>query len=173
MKKNSLSHSLVRFLHYTKLLARAADWLAAALLAAIIAVNILSIVSRYVFTSPIGWGEEFMRYAIIWAVFIAASATFRHGEQMVIDLIDLVPSVWVRRLAAFASLVATLILAAIVITFGFPYLLDTGQVSPSMRIPMWFPYSAVVIGYALIAIQAVAAYLESFIQQPIVTETPS
>jgi C4-dicarboxylate transporter, DctQ subunit len=158
------SHAVVAFLRFSTLLARISDTVAASILAAIISINCLSIVARYVLNSPIGWGEEFMRYGIIWAVYIVAGTTFRYSEQMVIDLIDLVPSVIVRRLAAFVSLVATLFLAAIVVSFGFMFILDTGQVSPSMRIPMWIPYSAVVVGYLLIAIQAVAAFLESMMK---------
>ncbi|QUX94018.1 hypothetical protein C0J08_00770 [Marinomonas sp. CT5] len=155
------SQVMAAFLRFSTLLARISDVVAASILAAIISINCLSIVARYVLDSPIGWGEEFMRYSIIWAVYIAAGATFRYSEQMVIDLIDLVPSAIVRKLAAFVSLIATLFLAAVVVSLGFIFILDTGQVSPSMRIPMWIPYSAVVLGYLLIAIQALAAFLES------------
>lgn len=152
------------FLRFSTTIARVCDVLSASILAIIIFINFLSIVARYVLNSPIGWGEEFMRYGIIWAVYIVAGTTFRYSEQMVIDLIDLIPSALVRKLAAFISLVSTLILAAVVVSLGFVFILDTGQVSPSMRIPMWIPYSAVVLGYLMIAIQALAAFIETIMK---------
>ena len=147
-------------LRFCDWLALATEWIAAALLGAIIAVNTASVIARYAFSAPIGWSEEFMRYAIVWAVYIVAGASFRRGEQMVIDLIDLVPSKGFRLAASVVSLVATLTLAAVVVVLGLPFLLDTGQVSPSMRIPMWIPYASVVVGYAMIALQAIATFVQ-------------
>lgn len=148
------------FLRGTDRLADLAETLSAILLALIIAVNLAAVIARYALSSPIGWSEEAMRYGIVWAVYIVAGTTFRRGEQMAIDLVDIIPSKFFRKLAALVSLVATLILAAVVVALGLPFLLDTGQVSPSIRIPMWIPYASVVIGYLFIAVQAVAAYLD-------------
>jgi|GEM_PF-970525 len=148
------------FLRGTGRLADYAEALSAVLLALIILVNFAAVLARYVFAEPFGWSEEAMRYGIVWAVYIVAGTTFRRGEQMAIDLVDIIPWEMVRRFAAVVSLVATLSLAAVVVTFGLPYLLDTGQVSPSIRLPMWFPYASVVVGYLLIAFQVVAAFFD-------------
>ncbi|MFV0244596.1 MAG: TRAP transporter small permease [Qingshengfaniella sp.] len=155
------NHSLrARLLRGTDRLADLAENISAILLALIIIVNLAAVLARYVFSSPIGWSEEAMRYGIVWAVYIVAGTTFRRGEQMAIDLIDILPSPLLRRIAAIVSLVATLTLAAVVVVLGLPFLLDTGQVSPSMRLPMWIPYASVVIGYLFIAVQAIAAYVD-------------
>lgn len=149
-----------RLLRGTDRLADLAENLSATLLALIIVVNLAAVIARYAFSAPIGWSEEAMRYGIVWAVYIVAGTTFRRGEQMAIDLIDLVPSKQFRKAAALVSLAATLMLAAVVVALGLPFLLDTGQVSPSMRLPMWMPYASVVIGYLFVAVQAVAAYFD-------------
>ncbi|MCC9624341.1 TRAP transporter small permease subunit [Thalassospira sp. MA62] len=145
------------FLRWTRRLAAATEWLAAVLLGLIIAVNLTAVLARYVFSSPIGWSEEAMRYGIVWAVYLVAGATFRRGEQMAIDLFR--HPVFIK-IAANVTLVTTLALAGVVVALGFPFLLDTGQVSPSVRIPMWIPYASVVVGYLLIAIQVIAAYFD-------------
>lgn len=149
-----------RLLRGTDRLADLAENISAVLLALIIVVNFAAVLARYALSNPIGWSEEAMRYGIVWAVYIVAGTTFRRGEQMAIDLIDIIPWRFLRRLAAVVSLVATLILAAVVVVLGLPFLLDTGQVSPSMRLPMWVPYASVVVGYLLIAVQAIAAYFD-------------
>ena len=148
------------YLRWTAGLSDATEYLAVAIFTGIVSVNFLAVIARYVFTSPIGWSEEALRYAIVWAVYLVAGATFRHGEQMMIDLILIIPSRTIKRIAALLSLLTTLVLAAIVVVLGLPFLLDTGQVSPSMRLPMWIPYASVVIGYFMIALQAVAGYME-------------
>ncbi|WP_162500802.1 TRAP transporter small permease [Modicisalibacter coralii] len=147
-------------LRWTDKLATSTEWIAATILAVIIIINFAAVAARYLLDDPFGWSEEAMRYGIVWAVYLVAGATFRRGEQMAIDLIDLVPSRRFRVAASIVSLASTLLLAAIVVVLGLPYLLDTGQVSPSMRIPMWIPYASVVVGYVLIALQAVAAFID-------------
>lgn len=152
------------YLRWSMALSNATEYVAVAIFAGIVAVNLLAVIARYVFSSPIGWSEEALRYAIVWAVYLVAGATFRHGEQMMIDLIIIIPSRTIKRVAALLSLLTTLILAAVVVALGTPFLLDTGQVSPSMRLPMWLPYASVVVGYLMIAIQAVAGYMEGALQ---------
>ena len=152
------------YLRWTAALSNIAEYISVAIFAGIVTVNLLAVVARYVFSNPIGWSEEALRYAIVWAVYLVAGATFRHGEQMMIDLIIIIPSKTIKRVAALLSLLTTLILAAIVVTLGLPFLLDTGQVSPSMRLPMWFPYASVVVGYFMIALQAIAGYMEGSMQ---------
>ena len=145
------------FLRWTRKLADATEWLAAVILGLIIAINLIAVLARYVFSSPVGWSEEAMRYGIVWAVYLVAGATFRRGEQMAIDLFR--QPIFIR-IAANVTLVSTLALAGVVVALGFPFLLDTGQVSPSIRLPMWIPYASVVVGYLLIAIQVIAAYFD-------------
>lgn len=151
---------LATFLRWTQRLSIATEWISAFLLGAIIAINFAAIVARYVFSDPIGWSEEAMRYGIVWATYLVAGATFRRGEQMAVDLVDMLPSLMLRKAATIVSLISTLSLAAVVVTLGLPFLANTGQVSPSMQLPMWIPYASVVVGYIFIAIQAIAAFLQ-------------
>ena len=96
------------FLRWTRKLADATEWLAAVILGLIIAVNLTAVLARYVFSSPVGWSEEAMRYGIVWAVYLAAGATFRRGEQMAIDLFRH-PPMWI----PYASVVVGYLLIAI------------------------------------------------------------
>lgn len=149
------------YLGVTTKLATATEYVSVVIFALIVVLNFVAVLLRYVLLSPIGWSEEALRYAIVWAVYLIAGATFRHGEQMMIDLVDIIPFARVKQLAAMLALGTTLVLAAVVVALGLPYLFDTGQVSPSMRLPMWIPYTSVVIGYLMIAIQAVAGFIEN------------
>ena len=50
------------------------ETIAAVLLVFIVVANFLGVFYRYGLRDPIGWTEEGMRYAVVWATFLAASA---------------------------------------------------------------------------------------------------
>ncbi len=133
--------------------------ISALLMAVIIVVNMLAVIFRYGLNNPIGWSEEVMRYGMIWAVYLVVGSSILRGEDMTVDLIKAIPSRTVRRIANIIVLFVTLLLSAVILIYGIPFIMDTGQVSPSMRIPMAFPYAAVVVGYFLIACQTIAKFI--------------
>ena len=53
-----------------------------------VAINIINVIARYVFSDPIFWAEEVLIFIVIWTVFIlvAGSITYR-GAHLNMDLI--------------------------------------------------------------------------------------
>src|SRR5690606_19149470 len=108
----------------------------ALLLGAIVVINLLQVLFRYVIGAPLGWTEEVMRYSVVWLTFLASVAALHRGEHMVIDVLG---TALPRRLRRPVYLLVLLCIAAfcwILVAEGFPLALrNAAQFSPSARIP--------------------------------------
>lgn len=146
--------------HLNIKIAEVTETVGAILLAAIVIINSIAVFYRFVLFNPVGWTEEALRYAIIWAVYLVGGATIVRGEQMSINLLSAIDNHIVRTGARLLTVVVTVSLAAVILVYGIPMLIsNASQVSPTMRIPMSIPYSAVVVGYPLIALQSILHFL--------------
>jgi TRAP-type C4-dicarboxylate transport system permease small subunit len=141
-------------------LTRASEITAAILIGVIVVVNFLGVFYRYGLRDPIGWPEETMRYSVIWATFLGASAALYRGEHMVLNLFENVVSVWVRWALHIVVLLMIAGFCLVIIWNGWPLAVrNWNQVSPTMNLPMFWPYVAVPVGCALMLVKAVAMLL--------------
>lgn len=67
-------------------LGEAGRWTAAGLLAVMMAVVLMQIVLRYVFSSPLSWTEEVSKALMVWSAFLVAPWAYRNGQNVTIDL---------------------------------------------------------------------------------------
>jgi TRAP-type C4-dicarboxylate transport system permease small subunit len=154
---HSLRHGLHRF---CVILTRITESIAAVLMAAIVVVNFLGVFFRYGLQDPIGWTEEGMRYAVVWATFLAASAVLYRGEHMVLNLFEDARIAWLRWATHIVVLLCIAAFCVIVIWQGWPVALrNWNQVSPTMNLPMFWPYVAVTVGFTLMLIKTIALLL--------------
>ncbi len=136
-------------------LARFCEAVAALLLAFIVVANFLGVLYRYGLRDPIGWTEEAMRYAIVWAVFLGAVAALHRGEHMVLTLLDEAVGRRVRRLLHSLVMLLIATFCVVVLVFGIQLALrNWNQVSPTMNLRMFWPYLAVPTGAALMLLQS-------------------
>lgn len=136
-------------------LTRLTEGAAALLLLAVVVINLIGVFFRFVVVDPIGWTEEGMRYAVVWATFLAASAALWRGEHMVLNVLGAVPSALVRRAAHIMALLAIVTFCAVISWEGYQLAWrNWGQVSPVMQLPMLVPYIAVSVGCTLMGLKA-------------------
>jgi len=132
------------------------------LLVAIVAINGVNVVGRYVFSSPISWGEEIMLFLMIVGVFLATPAVTWDGAHIRMDLLAKALPTTIRRiLEALADLIS-LGVAGLMVYVGVPIvlrLLEFNQRSDAAEIPVFIPQSAIPIGFALVAIALIAREL--------------
>jgi TRAP-type C4-dicarboxylate transport system permease small subunit len=139
-----------------EILSRLTEGLSGLLLGAIVVINVLQVVFRYVIGAPLGWTEEVMRYSVVWVTFLAATAALYRGEHMVIDVLGSVLPPLLRRLVYVVVLLCIGAFCWVLVAEGFPLALrNAAQTSPSARIPMIIPYVSVAVGGLLILIQLV------------------
>lgn len=122
-----------------------------AILAATI-VLFVNIILRYFFSANTSWAEEFIRYAMIWIAFIGSSICFRRGIHVGIDLLMNYFSGKGRiALQIYINLIS-IVFMAFLIKFGIDLVLfsvDTGQITPSLRIKTFWIYLAIPLGALL------------------------
>lgn len=151
------------------LFSQAPKHLLAVLMIADVIINAANVVGRYAFGSPIFWAEEAMVYLTVWGIFFGLVAvTFDH-QHICMDLFSsrLSPRgrVAMDRVVALVLFVVCTFIAAqswqIVRLFW-----DTGAVSSSASIPKVIPHSALLVGFGLAGLAAVARLLVPPAAQP-------
>lgn len=136
-------------------LCKATEGLAAIILALLVMVNLLAVTFRYGLNEPLVWTEETLRYLMVWVAMAGAAAALLRDEHMAVDLPGLFAGPRVRRLARAVTLLFVLAFALVVLWFAAPMAeRNAAQVSPAARIPMVWPYLALVVGAAGLAINA-------------------
>lgn len=136
-------------------------WIMGFLMLAGILLICANVISRYVFGKAIFWAEEALVYMIIWGVFVGMIAITYEGEHLGMDLFS------ARLTGRFKTALNAMIWLAIVlcclhvaVQSGKAVMLfaNAGQVSVAAGIPKALPHAALVTGFALAAIAALARW---------------
>jgi len=110
------------------------------------------IVNRAFLGRPFPWGEELARYLMIWATFIGISAGVKMGSHIGVEaLVALLPERMRLRFAvgtdvAILSFFVVMTFLSVQLVAGIK---ETGQLSPALRVPMWYAYTAIPVGFSL------------------------
>ncbi|WP_172118853.1 TRAP transporter small permease [Halomonas hibernica] len=122
------------------------------LIATMLTVVFLGVFNRTLIQLPIPWLEELARYLMIWAAFIGASLGVKRAVHISVDALIMLLPVAAQRLMTFIAYMASCILCAWLFYIGIEFVgrvINTGQLSPAMRIPMYTAYAAVPCGFLL------------------------
>jgi len=127
-------------------------------------ISFANIIGRYLFNSPLWWGEELSRFLSIWLVFIALRYTTRSKMHLASDGLIKKFSVKVQRTANFISFILTTILLVVMLWAGIKMVFITHmQNSASLRIPMSFVFIAIPIGCLLMLIEILIQFYNEFL----------
>jgi TRAP-type C4-dicarboxylate transport system permease small subunit len=93
--------------------ARAADWIGAALVAAILVAVVAGVARRYLFGAPIIWIDELTSVLFVWTVFWTAALAVPLREHVAFELVDgLLPPGARRAVGVLAALAVAAALGA-------------------------------------------------------------
>jgi TRAP-type C4-dicarboxylate transport system permease small subunit len=138
------------------LLARAAEAVAAALLAVIFIAFILQIALRYLFDLPVGWTAEISLVAWLWLILWGAAFVLRDTEEIRIDLLSSLFGARTQRVLASIGSIATVLLFALALPATWDYVSFMKVEKTSyLKIPFNWLYSA----YLLFAVAVIARHL--------------
>jgi len=110
---------------------------------------------RYLLGMSLMWSEEISRAIMIWIVFFGASACLRGGNHVNMDIfLKKIPEgklkYFIIRLITLTSFIFSLFLVKWGITLTKSVWI-TGQVTPTLEVPMFFIYAGMPLGAFLLA----------------------
>jgi C4-dicarboxylate transporter DctQ subunit len=127
----------------------------------------INVILRYFFSASTSWAEELTRYLIIWISFVGGSICVKHNDHVCVDLIHhLLPAKAKTVLIMITQWIASVFMAVLayyswkIMMFNF----STGQISPTLMVPMWIIYLSIVLGSILMAIRFFENTIRSLIQ---------
>ena len=116
----------------------------------------LQVFMRYVVHASLGWSEELARYTFVWLVYMTISYGSLKMRHIKIDAgLYLFPKKARKYVVIIGDVIFFFFAIAIVYySWGLEQKqIMFGQLSPAMQIPMWIPYGAPLVGFALTAIR--------------------
>jgi TRAP-type C4-dicarboxylate transport system permease small subunit len=128
-------------------------------LIAMVLLNVANAVGRYSGLPTLTGADELLIYAMIWLVMIGAVVVTRRRDHLAIDLLPQRIGGAAERLLVVAVDAATASVSAFVAWHSFVFverIAAIEQTSMGLGIPMVIPHAAVTVGFAGMAISAVA-----------------
>lgn len=144
------------------------DFLMVLLLIGISVIMMLQVIMRYVFSSSMSWPEEACRYC--WIVTTCLSIGYCTKKKCALRvevLLDLLPGIG-------KKIVNLLIDCIGILSYGFlavesvgvlKGVVESGQKSTAMQMPLWILYLALMVGFVLATIRAVEQMAEDLRQK--------
>lgn len=118
-------------------------------------ITFFGVIWRYFLNAPFIWQEEVQLALITWVIYFGASAAFRNGSHIAIDMIvDMFPAKMQRVMDVIIHIV-TLGVLGFIFTNGVSLVeqfVRTSRVTNILRIPTQYIYIAIPVGCVLMAV---------------------
>ena len=102
------------------------------------------------------WAEEVARYSMVWIAYIGASLGIKRNSHLGVEAVLLLLPKGSKIFFDYFRYVVIILFNVLVAYYAFQIIqsqIATEQVSPSLRIPMWFAYGAIPVGSVLMALR--------------------
>ena len=109
---------------------------------------------RYLTVMSLPWAEEVARYSMVWIAYIGASLGIKRNALLGVEAVLLLLPQGTRKYFDYLRYLIIILFNVLIAYYTFQIIqsqISTEQVSPSLRIPMWFAYGAVPVGAVLMA----------------------
>lgn len=130
-----------------------------------VSTSFLQVLNRNWLHLGLSWLEETARFAMIYMVMVGTEMGLRDGTQIAVTgFVDLFKGTPRFALAVLTKLLVTTFCVTVFLSsFGLLAMqVESGQITPTLKIPMYFPYAAVTIGFGLASIFQIVAIVALF-----------
>lgn len=140
--------------YFSKVLEKIASYFSIVGLLVVASIMLLQVILRYIFKSGLPWGEEIMRYTMVWITVLTGSVLIKNNELIQVDFFD---CLWPKKLIKYRD---TIYQTFFIFTFFFIIkegfiqavdALDTNIIS--LKISWFWAYLAIPIGGIMMALQ--------------------
>ena len=122
----------------------------------------IQVVARYFFNNSLSWSEEAAQYMLVWATFLSVSYCVKKRCSIKIEqLLNILPEPG----QTFLRLVRhtlVFVFCLIMIPYAWTYLqqaIESQATSAALGIPMYFIQSAPLVGFILLTIRVIEAWI--------------
>ncbi len=139
-----------------------------------ISLNFINVVGRYLGGFTLTGVDEIEIYFLIWIAFLGAAVVTWRGEHLRMDVLLMAYPTWVRKAEAVFETLVMFVVTTFVAWQSYLYvgrIHALGALSDIARIPTWIPHSAIMIGFASMAVLVVLVGIRK-ISSPISSASP-
>lgn len=117
------------------------------LFSVLLIIGAIQVMARYVFSAPLDWSEELLKFAHVWLVFMAIPIAYNYGSHICVDMISgQLPQKWQNVLAFLVDMLWTGFSAVFIYYSVIIIEVAQNQTSAGLQIPMSCVYFGVVLG---------------------------
>lgn len=140
-------------------------------IAGFVTLSFTQVFFRFVLNNSITWSEEMCRYLFVWMVFLGSGIGLLHRRHITIDIVpNLIPQNAKRFYNALIDLIV-IAFTVCLIRYGIVFAQrGMTQNSPAMQIPLGYVYSGIVIGGAVMLVNALRSMLADLFALPVEAE---
>ena len=128
----------------------------AVMLAVMSVVVFLQVIFRFVIKASLPWSEELSRYLLVYITYFGCAYGIKTGAPLGVVAFVLILPKTVQKAINVLVQIGGLVVCVLILKFGADIVfsqMQSGQLSPAMRLPMWTIYSAIPIGMAFCVIR--------------------
>ena len=131
------------------------DIISVASLTGVIGVTIANVIGRFLFNSPIAWGEEVSLGLFVWLVFVGCSSAMKRDGHIGVDYFVRKMPPWLGSLCEILRAAAIYyVLIALLVVLGWELTAQAGEkITPALGISYQLIDIAVPLGGILAAVQ--------------------
>ena len=124
------------------------------------------VVCRYFFRSPTIWAQEMSIYLFMWTMLAGGAYTLQQGKHVRIDLVIEHLSLRTQHFLEMITSVAGMVFCAVITWQAYEMIaasIGYNKVSATLlRVPMWIPQMALLLGFALLTLQFAFIIVDRF-----------
>ena len=126
-------------------------------------IMMIQVFCRYVLNASLSWSEELCIFMLIWMGLLSSSYCIRKRTSIKVEMIvDLFPPV-VRKIVAIIEHLIMIAFNGYMIIPAWQFLygvIQSGQFSTAMQLPMYFVQSAPLVAFALSFVRSIQRLIE-------------
>ena len=129
----------------------------------LVVIVFAEVIARSILNTSLRYTEEIVIYSMAWMVFIGAGIAAK--ENALISIVGLLQSLTPKalRLITIIGNILIITLLAWIVKSGISYALtNIAQLSPTLQIPMMYPYLSIPVGCAILLLHYINSVLTLF-----------